>query len=92
MLTFEVIINPIILLVAMIGAGLLGFVLGRSRVAKSQRRIMQLESEMMSSHAEILEMQKAYVKMETRLREFSIPVIPMKVGNNKDVSKEQASK
>lgn len=91
MLTFEVIINPIILLVAMIGAGMVGFVLGRKKVAKSQRQIIHLENEMMSSHAEILEMQKAYVKMESRLRELSIPVIPMKI-NGKDASKEQATK
>ena len=91
MFTFELIINPIILLAVAIVAALIGFTAGRKRLAKSRSRIMQLEDEMMSSHAEILEIQKAYVKMESRLKELSIPVIPMKV-SPKDSSKEKASK
>ena len=56
---------------------------------------------MMNSHSEILELQKVYVNLENKLKEFSfvggtpkdqsIPVIPMKI-NGKDNSKEKASK
>jgi hypothetical protein len=91
MITLDFIINPIILFVACIGAALAGYAIGKIRLAKSYARIRQLENEMMSSHAEILEMQKAYVRMETRLKDQSIPVIPMKI-NGKETSKEQASK
>lgn len=89
--TFELIINPIVLIAVAIVAALFGFLAGRKRLAKSRSRILQLEDEMMSSHAEILEIQKAYVKMESRLKELSIPVIPINV-NTKDGSKEKFSK
>ena len=89
--TFEFIINPIILFVAMFVAALAGLAVNRIRLAKNRNRIRQLENEMISSHAEILEIQKAYVRMETRLKDQSIPVIPMKI-NGKDNSKEKATK
>jgi hypothetical protein len=91
MFTFDFIINPIVLFVVGIGAALVGYAIGKIRLARSYARIRQLENEMMSSHAEILEMQKAYVRMETRLKEQSIPVIPMKI-NGKENSKEKISK
>jgi hypothetical protein len=89
--TLEFIINPIILFFAVVGGALVGFAIGRAKMARSRNRIRQLEIEMISSHAEILEMQKAYVRMETRLKEQSIPVIPMKI-NGKETSKEKATK
>jgi hypothetical protein len=91
MFTLDFIINPIILFAAVVVAGLLGYAICKVRLAKSYSRIRQLENEMISSHAEILEMQKAYVRMETRLKDQSIPVIPMKI-NGKEPSKEKATK
>jgi len=91
MFTLDLIINPVILLAAMIGGGLVGLLAGRARLAKSRSRIQELEKEMMSSHAEILEIQKAYVQLENKLEEHSIPVISMKL-NGKDNPKEKATK
>jgi cell division protein FtsL len=90
--TFDLIINPIILFLAVIVGALAVVVINKNRLAKSQRRIKQLENEMISSHAEILEMQKAYVRMETRLKDQSIPVIPMKINGKENNPKEKASK
>jgi hypothetical protein len=93
MFTLDLIINPIVLFVAFLVGAIAGYLISRLRLAKSYSRIRQLENEMMSSHAEILEMQKAYVRMETRLKEQSIPVIPMKInGKESNTSKEKASK
>jgi hypothetical protein len=90
--TLDFIINPIILFVAVVVAALAGLAVNKARLVKSRHRIRQLENEMISSHAEILEVQKAYVRMETRLKEQSIPVIPMKI-NGKEVNpKEKATK
>jgi hypothetical protein len=91
-LTFDFIVNPIILLVAIVVAAFAGWAVNKARLVKSQQRIRQLENEMISSHAEILETQKAYVRMETRLKEQSIPVIPMKINGKETNSKEKASK
>ncbi len=90
--TLDFVINPIIFLGAMVVGASAVILVNKGRLAKSRRQIKQLENEMISSHAEILEMQKAYVKMETRLKEQSIPVIPMKI-NGKEVNpKEKATK
>lgn len=60
-------------------------------MAKSRSKIVELEKEMMNSHAEILELQKAYVLLENKLEEHSIPVISMKI-NGKENPKEKATK
>jgi hypothetical protein len=89
--TLDFIVNPVIVVGAVAGGALVGFAISRVKLAKSYHRIRQLENEMISSHAEILEMQKAYVRMETRLKEQSIPVIPMKINGKDSSPKEKAS-
>jgi hypothetical protein len=91
-LTLDFIINPIILVVAVTVGALAAMLINKGRLAKSHRQIRQLENEMISSHAEILEMQKAYVRMETRLKDQSIPVIPMNINGKENNPKEKASK
>jgi len=91
MLTFDFIINPIVVLAALIGGVIIGYMVNRRVIGKKQAKITELESEMMSSHAEILEIQKAYVQLERKLGDPSSPVISMKI-NGKDGSKEKASK
>jgi hypothetical protein len=91
MITFDLIINPVILLIAAIGGSLIGLLIGKASLAKSRSKIIELEKEMMNSHAEILELQKAYVQLENKLEEQSIPVISMKI-NGKENPKEKATK
>ena len=90
--TFDVIINPVILLASVIGGAIVGFVLGKGKLAKSQSRIKQMEVELMNSHQETLESQRAYVALETRLKDQAIPVISMKINGNKENPKEKATK
>jgi len=91
MITFDLIINPLVVLAALIGGAIIGFAFGKGKLAKKQSRINELENEMMSSHAEVLEMQKAYVQLERKLGDPSSPVISMKI-NGKDTPKEKISK
>jgi hypothetical protein len=90
-ITFDLIINPVILLAAVIGGGIIGYMISRLKMAKSRAKIQELEREMMNSHAEILDLQKSYVQLENKLEQQSIPVISMKI-NGKDNSKEKATK
>ena len=92
--TFEPIINPIIIVLAVIGGALVGFVLGKGKLAKAQSTIHRLECDVMESNQETLEAQKAYVALEARVQEQqAIPVIPMKIAGNKESgSKEKATK
>ena len=90
-ITFDVIINPVILFAALIGGVFVGFVLGRGKLAKSKYRIQQLESEILSCHQETLEAQRAYVMLQSNLKDQSIPVIPMKINGSKENTKEKAT-
>ena len=96
MFTLDYVINPVILFLSVFAGVVIGLLIGRARVAKSQRRVVELEKEMMSNHAEILEIQKAYVQLENKLEEHSIPVISMKINgkdtNPKNNPKEKATK
>jgi hypothetical protein len=91
-LTFDVIINPIILVAAIIAGGIIGFVWGRIKLANSRSRVQQLETELMRSNEETLDAQRAYVSLESRLKDQSIPVIPMKINGGKENNKEKISK
>jgi hypothetical protein len=89
--TFDVIINPIILLVGVIAGAIIGFGIGRVKLAKSQSRLMKLENELLLSNKETLEAQRAYVALERGLIDESIPVISMKIGGSKENPKEKTS-
>lgn len=91
-LTFDAVINPVILLGALIAGAVFGFLIFRTRLGKSKSTIQQLEKELMHSNEETLEAQRAYVMLENKLKDQqTIPVIPMKI-NGKESSKEKASK
>jgi hypothetical protein len=89
--TFDVVINPVILFAALIGGVLVGFVFGRGKLARNKSRIEQLESEILSCHQETLEAQRAYVMLQSKLKDQSIPVIPMKINGSKENTKEKAT-
>ena len=75
--TFDITIDVYILLLIMIGAALVGF-LGRSRqLAKKNRRIAELEREMVEAHAEVLSTQRDYCELESKVKDDTSPVIAM---------------
>jgi uncharacterized membrane protein YciS (DUF1049 family) len=90
--TFDAVINPVILLGAVIGGMVFGFFIFKTRLNKTRFKIQQLETELMHSNEETLEAQRAYVILENKVKDQqTIPVIPMKL-NGKESSKEKASK
>lgn len=91
MFTLDLIINPIILIVSVIFGAMIGLIINRVKLSKSQSKVKQLEKEMMDSHAEILDIQRQYVKLENQLEEHSIPVISMKKLSGKENPKEKAT-
>jgi hypothetical protein len=91
--TLELVVNPVILFVAAVSGGLIGFVVGKVKLARSRAKVEELEREMMNSHAEILELQKSYVQLENKLQQQqSIPVIAMKLNGKESNSKESVRK
>ena len=90
--TFDVIINPVILFAALIGGVFIGIAFSWGKMSRSNSRIQQLESEVLSCHQETLEAQRAYVMLQSNLKEDqSIPVIPMKISGSKENTKEKAT-
>jgi cell division protein FtsL len=57
---------------------LLGFALRSRQLKKKKRQIAELEKDMMQAYAEILEIQKEYCDLESRIKDLAIPVISMK--------------
>lgn len=75
--TFDITVDVYVLLLIIIMAAIAGF-LGRSRqLAKKNRRIAELEREMVEAHAELLSTQRDYCELESKVKEVNSPVIAM---------------
>ncbi|HLI94174.1 MAG TPA: hypothetical protein VKU83_11210 [Puia sp.] len=59
-------------------AVLAGFGLGKQLLAKQKRKTAELEREMMQAHAELLETQRGYCELESKVKEEGSLVIPIK--------------
>jgi len=77
MLTFEFPMNALMLFAIIVSSGFIGYWLRRGQIAVIHKKLLKAENEMISSHAEILEMQKEYISMELKLRGIKDPVIVM---------------
>ena len=67
-----------------------GFLMRGSRLNKLKGRVSELETEMMASHAEILELQRDRLMLEEKLKGSSnIPVIPINAKEEKKSEKLQ---
>jgi hypothetical protein len=90
MLTIEFTLNVLMLGLIVLFSALVGYSIKSRQTAKSRGRIAELEEEMLNNYAEILELQKDYLNMESKLRDFQIPVIPIKtvVKENQDESQK----
>jgi len=70
-----------------------GFLLRGSQLRKHKNRVSELESEMMASHAEILELQQERLLLEKQLKGASnIPVIPITAKEEKIQDKSVGKK
>jgi hypothetical protein len=75
MFSIELTLNVFILLAAVVGAGLLGFGLRSHQLRKKQFKIIELRKEMVDNHAHILELQKEYVELQSKLIDSRATVI-----------------
>lgn len=75
---FDITINAYLFLLIIVTAGLPGFLLKTRKLLKKERLIKELEGELVQAHAELLESQKEFCDLESRMRETPSPVIAMK--------------
>jgi hypothetical protein len=89
MLAIELTLNIYLLAAILLISIFLGFIVRSSQIRSLKRKIVELEKEMLSNHADILELQKAKAVLEQNLQASRIPVIPL--NPTKDESSDKSS-
>lgn len=77
MMLITIPVNVFLLGGALLVAFYIGFLVRTRELAKCKRKVTSLETEMVSNHAEILNLQKEKVEVERKLKSLSIPVISL---------------
>ena len=72
-LSIDIYLLAAMLLLAMVA----GFLLRSRQLAKKKRQIEELEHDVIEAHAELLETQKDYCKLESKVKQEDSPVIPI---------------
>ncbi len=88
MLALEVTLNVFVILGFLLLAMALGFFARSAQLNSLRRKVVELEREMLSNHASILELQQQKAGLEKQMKESRIPVIPMK--NKEEAEVEHA--
>ena len=57
-----------------------------------KRKITELEAEMLSNHADILDLQKQKAQLEQQIRESKIPVIPLKPSKEEETPNQEGAR
>ena len=73
----ELTLNVFVLTGIIFGAVLIGFLVRTTQIQSLKRKVVELEKEMLSNHADILELQRNKALLEQNLQASKIPVIPM---------------
>lgn len=87
MLLATVIANLIWIVPTCLAFGIIGYLFRSSQLSKLSRRIKELEREMLQNHAEILTLQKENADLTDKLKNNSVPVIPI-TGSGKENTAE----
>jgi hypothetical protein len=67
--TFDITLDVYVFLLIIVLSAILGFLTRSRQLAKKQRKIVELECEMMQAHAELLENQREYCELERRIKD-----------------------
>ena len=78
MFSIEFSVNILVLAMAILVAGFIGYSLRSRQLRKKQFKIVELRKEMVDNHAYILQLQKEYVDLQTKFDEIKTPVIGKK--------------
>lgn len=84
MLDLDLTLNILTLAAIVCLSVLIGWLIRYGQLARKNRRIVELEKEMIQAHAELLDMQKEYCEMEGKMRDLSIPVISIKTSKTEE--------
>lgn len=82
---FDITLDIYVFLLVIVLSVCSGYLFRRRLLAKKQRKIVELEHEMVQAHAELLESQREYCSLESRLKDITNPVIAMKSNKLDDI-------
>lgn len=77
MLAIELTLNLLVFAGIVVVSFVLGFMLRRKQLKSLKRKIFELEKEMLTNHADILELQRSKAMLELNLKTSKIPVISL---------------
>lgn len=78
LLNFDITLNICVFFLVIAGAITAGYLPRSRQIARKQRKVVELEREMMQAHAELLENQRDYCLLEAKVKDITNPVITMK--------------
>jgi len=78
MFSIEFSVNILVLAMALLVAGFIGYALRSRQLRKKQFKIVELRKEMVDSHAYILQLQKEYVDLQSKFTDHKTPVLGIK--------------
>jgi len=80
---FELSVNPVTMVCVVFLAAIVGYAIRSGRTRIKQLRIRELKREIMNSHAQILELQKEFVLLESRMKNSTqIPALNFRSAYN----------
>lgn len=91
MLAIQISVNIFLVFGAVIAAFGVGFIIRSAQINSLRKKVLELESEMLRNHAEILNLQRNKANLELTIKESQIPVIPM-MGKEEDLSSHEAGR
>jgi len=92
MLAIQISVNIFLVLGAVIAAFGVGYMIRSVQVNSLRKKVLELESEMLRNHAEILNLQQSKANLELTIKESKIPVIPIKGKEDESSSQEAAGR
>jgi hypothetical protein len=87
MLAIELTVNVFVLPGIMVISFLAGYLIRKAQIKSLNRKIFELEKEMLSNHADILELQRSKALLEINLQKSKIPVIPLNLSKEESADK-----
>ena len=91
MLAIQISVNIFLVLGAVIAAFGVGYMIRSVQINSLRKKVLELESEMLRNHAEILNLQRSKANLELTIKESKIPVIPIK-SKEEDSSNQEGRK
>lgn len=87
MLALVLHLNPLVFVGVVVVASIIGYAIRSRQLESYRKKIGQLENEMLSNHAEILQLHKEKIDLLKSISEPTIPVIPINSSKDDKVEK-----